>query len=168
MCILSACGSSQSSGSAQNANANKVTVIDITDPSKANINTAENPIPPNFDPTNGNRNTNRVKMEAPKKLSMPAADNSEIFTELNDIPVETRVFKDHPNLIKVVKTGIPPKQTIKVYLKGGKVMDLPGEKIPNLSTEPAMSILSMIGFQPAAQPANPNRGDTKKAAESKQ
>lgn len=164
--ILSACGSSETSRSASDANVKREANIDINDPSKVNVNANQNPIPDNFDPTGGNRNVNSVKMEAPKRLSSPAADNSEIFTELNDVPVETRVFKDHPKLIKIVKSGIPPKHTIKVYLKEGKVMDLPGEKIPNLATEPASSVLTMLGIDAPAQ-ANPNRDAAKKAAETK-
>lgn len=167
--LIAACGGSTDSSPSRgraDANANKEVVIDTTSPGNMNVNIAENPIPPGFDPTNGNRSANRAKMEMPKKLSMPAPDNSEIFTELKDVPVETRVFKDHPVLIKVIKSGIPPKQTVKAYLKGGKVMDIPADKLPNLSNEPAIGILTLLGIDLPEGP-NPGRDAAKKAAETK-
>lgn len=171
--VLSGCGSSGSTTSSKPAtpgnpnNANSVTVIDTTIPPASNTATAENPIPPGFDPTGGNRNVNTAKMEAPKKLGMPAADNSEIFTELAEIPRETRIFKDHPQLLKIIKSGIPPKQTVKVYLKNGKVMDMPADQIPNLSAEPALSIINKLGIAPPPKPEEV-RDAAKKRAQAEQ
>ena len=122
-------------------------------------------------PLDRNGNVNLAAVVKPNKegvgtmgASRPAPDNSEIFTELKEEPIETRIFKNHPQLIKVVKSGIPPKQTIKVYLKNGKVVSLPGEKIPNLGVEPAADILQAAGVQPPPPPAAPGdtRGTTKK------
>jgi hypothetical protein len=109
-----------------------------------------------INPIGANANLKNIQIIKPGKmtpLGKAAPDNSEMFAELGEVPIETRVFKNHPQLIKVVKSGIPPNQTIKVYLKGGKTVDLPGDKITNLGTEPAANILQAVGIQPAQPPA---------------
>lgn len=152
VCIFGACSSSTEPGAnsaGNNANA-PITRIDTV-----NIN-AQNANVNAFNPIGANANLKNVQILKPGKmtpLGKAAPDNSEIFAELGEVPIETRVFKNHPQLVKVVKTGIPPNQTIKVYLKGGKTVDLPGSKIPNLGTEPAANILQAAGVQPAAPPA---------------
>jgi hypothetical protein len=149
--IFGACSSSDpgtnSAGNNSNMPVNRIDTVNI-DAQNANIN-AVNPI-------GANANLKNIQIIKPGKmtpLGKAAPDNSEMFAELGEVPIETRVFKNHPQLIKVVKSGIPPNQTIKVYLKGGKIVDLPGSKIANLGTEPAASILQAAGIQPAAPPA---------------
>jgi hypothetical protein len=117
-------------------------------------------------PANNTAIKTNVQIITPGKVtgaSRPASDNSEIFTELKELPIETRVFKNHPQLIKVVKTGMPGKMTIKVYLKGGKVVDVPGDKFPNLAAETAASILAEVGIKAPAPPASGRPADTKKS-----
>ena len=151
--IFGACSSSDpgvnSAGNNSNMPVNRIDTQNIN-AQNANVNVnAVNPI-------GANANLKNIQIIKPGKitpLGKAAPDNSEIFVELGEVPIETRVFKNHPQLIKVVKSGIPPNQTIKVYLKGGKTVDLPGDKITNLGTEPAASILQAVGIQPAAPPA---------------
>lgn len=151
---LGACSSADTGGGPAGNNSNaSITRVDMP-----NINTLNANINAGVNPIGANANLNNIQILKPGKMTMskmskPAPDNSEIFAELGEIPIETRVFKSHPQLIKVVKSGVPPNQTIKVYLKGGKVVDLPGSKIANLSTEPAANILLAAGIQPAAPPA---------------
>jgi hypothetical protein len=151
--IFGACSSSDpgtnSAGNNSNTPVNRIDTQNVN-ALNANVN-AVNPI-------GANVNLNSAQILKPGKMEMSkmgkaAPDNSEMFAELGEVPIETRVFKNHPQLIKVVKSGIPPNQTIKVYLKGGKTVDLPGSKIANLGTEPAASILQAAGIQPAAPPA---------------
>lgn len=95
-------------------------------------------------------NMGNTKVSLPTKAEgpagRPAPDDSVIYTELRDVPTETRVFKSHPVLLKVVKTGLPPNQTVKVYVKGGKVIDLPADKIPNMAAS-AATIVDAAGLK---------------------
>lgn len=159
--IFGACSSSDpgTNSAANNSNmpVNRIDTVNINAPN-ANVN-ALNPI-------GANANLKNIQILTPGKANMSrmgkaAPDNSEMFAELGEVPIETRVFKNHPQLIKVVKSGIPPNQTIKVYLKGGKIVDLPGNKIANLGIEPAASILQAAGIQPPAPPAG-SRDPSKK------
>ena len=158
--IFAACSSTEpgtnSAGNNANMPVNRIDTVNINAPN-ANVNA--------FNPIGANANLKNIQIIKPGKmtaLGKAAPDNSEMFAELGEVPIETRVFKNHPQLIKVVKSGIPPNQTIKVYLKGGKTVDLPGSKIPNLGTEPAANILQAAGVQPAAPPAT-TRDTTKKS-----
>ena len=91
----------------------------------------------------------------------PAPDNSEFSAVLTDMGRETRTFKDHPQLLKVEKLIEVKKQTIKIYLRGGKVIQLPGEKVPILATAPAAEILRAAGIQ------TPTGSETKSSGKSK-
>jgi len=110
-------------------------------------------------PVNGpaNKNTKDPKTQS---SSRPAPDDSQIYSELTDVPTETRVFNSHPLLLKVVKTGMPPNQKVKIYVKGGKVIELPGDKIPNMVAS-AATIVREAGLTMPEAPAQP-RGETKK------
>lgn len=91
-----------------------------------------------------------------------APDDSTFTTRLTDIAVETRTFKSHPQLKKVVKTIAPGKTDVKVYLNSGKVIEVPAEKMANLATMPAMDILSLIGINPTPAAAVPGKQDGQK------
>lgn len=144
-----------------------------TIPTNTQGNTGNNtqPVVIQTDNTNGAVNTLNAEVIKPTKMTTnpgrPVSDNSEIFTELKDVPIETRVFKSHPQLIKVVKTGMPGKMTIKVYLKNGKVADVPGDKFPNLGAETAASILDAVGIK-MPQPPPATRSDSTKKSDQKQ
>ncbi len=83
-----------------------------------------------------------------RRVLTAAPDNSEISTEMNKQgqPIETRTFKDHPSLVKVVRTYVTLENPqVKVYLKNGKVLDLPKGKIDNIFNVPADEILTAVG-----------------------
>lgn len=95
---------------------------------------------------------------------IPAPDNSEIITTLADKPIQTRVFKNHPQLAKVeVTQDIAAKtKTTKVFLRNGQVKDLPEGRVSDPLTAPAAEILAAVGnVPPGAKPG----AETKKAAE---
>ena len=97
------------------------------------------------------------------EASRDAPDNSTFSSRLTDVAVETRTFRSHPQLIKVVKTIAPGKTEIKVYLKGGKVVEVPADKIANLATIQAVDILSLVGISPPpASSAAPGKYDGQK------
>lgn len=111
-------------------------------------------------------NIQNVKVNKPGTVAVTPAgrlmpDGSEVFTELRDVPIETRIFKNHPQLLKVVKSGAPDRATVKVYLKSGKIVEIPGDKVPNLSNAQAADILNAAGVKPEAPPPGETRSDTK-------
>lgn len=92
------------------------------------------------------------------KNARPAPDNSTFASYLTDAGYEIRTFKNHPQLLKVEKKITSDgKQTLKVFLRGGKVVELPGQSINPLATAPASFILQMAGIQnqPQSVPAGP-------------
>jgi hypothetical protein len=129
----------------------------------ANENQAPNsvlvPYPAPVNSTNGNSltvvNTNPVantnSAQRPKMLTFPAPDDSEYSSTMDKsgMAIETRVFHNHPQLIKVTRTwkGVNDK-TISIYLKNGKVVKLPGDQIPNMNSVPASVFLDAAGVKP--------------------
>jgi hypothetical protein len=93
------------------------------------------------------------------KLARPAPDNSTFTSYLTDAGFEVRTFKDHPQLKKVEKkTTNDGSVSIKVYLRNGKVIDLPGQAIPNLSTAPAILIMDAAGLSSTTTASGPSQG----------
>jgi len=88
-------------------------------------------------------------------LTTAAPDNSEISGTMNDqgVPIETRAFKNNPLLAKVEKIYTNANNpSIKVYLKNGKVINVPPDKIGNPSTASANEILVAVGAIPKPVP----------------
>ena len=81
------------------------------------------------------------------KNTAAAPDNSEIISQMNEKgqPLETRTFKKHQVLAKVERVDLD-NQNIKVYLRNGKVVNLPEGKIENFLTAPASDILKALGI----------------------
>jgi hypothetical protein len=100
------------------------------------------------------------------KNARPAPDNSTFTSYLTDAGYEIRTFKNHPQLLKVEKKiSSDGKQSLKVFLRGGRVIELPGQKINPLSTAPAAHILNMAGVQPQPQQAPAGPPATKKSGQ---
>lgn len=95
----------------------------------------------------------------PQPTLRPAPDNSFYSVVLTDAAVETRIFKNHPQLNKVEKRSDGKQSSIKVFLKDGRVIELPGEKIEALAAAPASSIIEAAGL---VSPAASNGKQTKK------
>lgn len=109
------------------------------------------------DLANYNANTGtRVVVNNPtgdqvKPTAFPAPDYSEYTTVMNKdgLPVETRVFKENAQIDKIVRSWKSPKEKkISVYLKNGKVVELPGDKFENINTVPVAAILEAAGAKP--------------------
>ena len=86
-----------------------------------------------------------------KPTAMPAPDYSEYTTVMgkDGLPVETRVFKNNPQIDKVVKAWKSPKEKkISVFLKNGKVVDLDGDKFESINSVPVAAILEAAGVKP--------------------
>ena len=97
----------------------------------------------------GREKTAKQKVDPTAETFLGAApDNSVISTAANEEgkPIEIRTFKDNPQLVKVVRIYTSADNpTIKVYLKNGKVADLPKGKIENILSASAKEILSAVG-----------------------
>lgn len=122
---------------------------------------------PNMIPYPGTENTNGVvaangdvkvvtidpKQLQPTNPSIPAADNSEVSTVLNEKgAVETRTFKGNPVLAKIERTTVGRDVQLKAYLKNGKVVNLPADKIRNFGGDSVQEILQAIGISAPKPP----------------
>lgn len=89
-----------------------------------------------------------------KPMSLPAPDDSEYSTQLTDVGLEVRTFKKHPLLLKVEKTITPTEQKVKVFLKDGRVLEVPASKISSMRNDPASVFLAAAGIGQSAPPAS--------------
>jgi hypothetical protein len=129
----------------------------ISAPPVSEVNTQPTPTTDgNIYPLANSANMGNVKpIKAGTPQGRPAPDDSVIYSELKDVPTETRVFNSHPVLLKVVKTGLPPNQVVKIYVKGGKVIDLPADKVPNMAASSA-TIMDAAGLKMPVPKEGPN------------
>ncbi|MEO8042801.1 MAG: hypothetical protein ABI646_09345, partial [Acidobacteriota bacterium] len=98
------------------------------------------------------------------KYAKPAPDNSTFTSYLTDAGYEIRTFKTHPQILKVEKrTSNDGSQTIKVFLRNGRIVQLPGKTIPFLASAPAEVIAGAAGVlqSPPQQPAPGSTGAKK-------
>lgn len=82
------------------------------------------------------------------ELVTAAPDNSEVSGAMNvkGQPLETRVFKNHPQLAKIERLYVTMENpTLTVYLKNGKKVIVPNGKINNPLTASADAILKAAG-----------------------
>lgn len=169
----SSCGSSSTESNSSNKSNTNIIVPKRVDKPNSQKNTNANT---NLVPYNGAKNINaknptldksKVKVidttktkAEPMKKKLP--DNSEGSVSMNKDGsfVEKREFKNHPQLLKlekIIKSGKDIK--FKVYLKNGKVLDVPEGKIKNLQNDSAKSILEAVGIEAV----NTRQRGTKKA-----
>lgn len=154
--ILNACGGKQLAGDGQ-TNENSNSLVDGQKIQVQNIdpNTVNMPGNSNMNVPNG-----RVITNGPadpnfkgKPMEMPAAYNSTMSTTMNKDGkfLETRAFKDDPQILKLER--MQELKTFKLYLKNGKVIELPYEKAENLFLQGSPSdLLLAAGIKPAATP----------------
>jgi hypothetical protein len=165
--VLSGCGPSPANSNAVVENANPTVNTNanlVTIPIPANVNASNVNGIATIDNRSVSNSTGPVgKM---KPLTYPAPDNSEFYTTMDSSgqAIETREFHNHPQLIKVTRVwkGVNDK-TIHIYLKNGKVVDLPGDKIENINSQPASVFLDAAGIKPAAPPPAAARPPEKKS-----
>ncbi len=97
-----------------------------------------------------------------------APDNSELNTTMrpDGTFAETRTFKDHPQLIKIERVTSGQKVSLKIYLKNGKVVEVPKEKLPEFQVIAPGTILLAAGVKPAAPAVNQSTDKTAPTNES--
>lgn len=94
----------------------------------------------------------------------PAGDDSEVAASMrpDGTVFEVRVFKTDPQIAKVELTWLSPtEKAVKLYLRGGKVMDIKTDKIPNLKTTTLKQLREAFGIQPPPPPViqeRPSKG----------
>ena len=139
------------------ANANSMAATNSNPPAVQPYNGAQNLNPNAFNATNDNLKVMPVQK---KEGELPygsrnAPDDSVISTASRGKDfVETRTFKNHAVLSKVEKIMDGSTTKFKVYLKNGKVLDAPAEKMTNYASMAPESILIAAGIEPKP-PANP-------------
>jgi hypothetical protein len=104
--------------------------------------------------------TSKIRNGLPAK-KMP--DNSEMSTigKPDGSFVETRRFLNHPQLEKIERTIRSMEDiTLKAYLRNGKVITIPTDKLKNYKTVSASDVLRIAGVK-IETPVDGNR-DTKK------
>lgn len=133
----------QTNSSAENSiNANKIVIEDLGAISRRNLERLK---------SKGGGDMNAAPIAAVTPAPSVAPDNSEVSSTMNEkgVPIETRVFKNHPILAKMEKSFADiEKPLIKVYLKNGKILIAPNDKISNTATVPADEILRLVGVKP--------------------
>lgn len=84
----------------------------------------------------------------PKNATTILPDGSEFWAILDSKGVtETRVFKNHPQLDKIVRQTEGNNVTIKIYTKNGKIISVPKDKIKDLTGASSEQILSAAGIK---------------------
>jgi hypothetical protein len=169
--LMSACSAASSEQASKNAvgngNANAVVVANsgvlvpanLPDANIANFSSGERPAPVNsmkrdIIKKGGPPISLEQAREIASKNAKPAPENSTFYTFLADSGYEVRTFKSHPQLLRVEKeTTNEGKTTVKVFLRGGKVVDVDGNRVPQLSTMPVQVILDLAGVPRRDPPA---------------
>lgn len=129
----------------------------------------------NMDLANANANIQNsvpARRPAPAKtdpLVRPAPDDSEIIAENNtdgDL-VETRIFKNHDMIAKVerILTASRRDGRVRIFLKNGRVYELPVSKLKNALKDSPGDIIKAVGSdamvaagQPVNRPVTEGRG----------
>jgi len=99
-----------------------------------------------------------TKLNGEKKpITYAAPDDSDYNTSMDSKgeAVETRTFHSDKYLTKVVRTWKSPSdKTISIYLKSGKVVNLPGDEWPDIKGQPVENFYAAAGIKPAATGEN--------------
>lgn len=167
--LIAACGSTAENGSNTPGSVNTASNGSATLSNQNPANSANMIVVAPAEIANHNVNTagrsvaNDPTGQPIKPTAMPAPDSSEYTTVMgkDGLPVETRVFKNNPQIDKIVKVWKSPKEKkISVYLKNGKVVELDGDKFENINTVPVALIMEAAGVKPQNSALEPVK-DTK-------
>jgi len=167
--VFSACSTNAPTNATTNAantsaNTNTVAMTNSSPSAMTAYNGVQNVNPNAFNATNDNLKTVPYQ---PKKDEMPygsrpAPDDSVISSGSRGKDfLETRTFKSHALLSKVEKIMDGKTTKYKVYLKNGKVVDAPADKMENFAAMAPESILDVIGMLPKPQPATEEKTEQK-------
>ena len=172
--------SAHSNTTAVNANTNVAAVqsnSDVANPPAADPNAQNSASAGPFEGPGANRMQSKLKAlregggepidnaqveAAALKNARPAPDNSTYVSYLTDVGYEVRIFKNHPQLLRVEKRIAPEGETIKVSFRDGRVVQLPAKSISVIATATANAILAAAGVQPAEVPQKSAASDSKK------
>lgn len=105
---------------------------------------------------------NAAPIEATPVTGYAAADDSEIKSGMDarGTPYEVRIFKNNPTLLKVEEILTDPKNPqIKVYLRNGKAVNVPPDKLKNPATASANDILIAAGAAPKSAPVDKEKAE---------
>lgn len=102
---------------------------------------------------------NNQPQDAVPVNTRPAPEDSEITTTLTDVAREVRVWKKNPTLAKIEKVYDGQNVSIKVYLRNGRVFDLPGSSIAQLEQIPSATVLTLVGV--GSNPQKPSASSQK-------
>jgi hypothetical protein len=133
-----AAANSSTTATTDGQSANSVTVV--------NVNT--NAFNGTSDP---NQKITRVDPKNDKHTSgiygRPAPDDSTFNATMDakGMPMEIRTFNKDPYIIKVERIFTTPTKTMKIYLKSGRVVQVPEEKLPNFAAATPGDILVAAG-----------------------
>ncbi|HUR98880.1 MAG TPA: hypothetical protein VMZ26_12510 [Pyrinomonadaceae bacterium] len=99
------------------------------------------------------------------KNARPAPDNSTFATYLTDAGYEIRTFTNNPIILKAEKKiENNGNQSLKIFLRNGNVVELPGKAVSSLSTASADAIATAAGVTTApSKPAATGSTGAKKA-----
>ncbi len=167
--VFNACSSSEENKGSTNV-ANSVNI---------NGAAATNSVPDGMQPYNGLQNVNpnafnasndnlKITKVVPKKGEMPygsrtAPDDSTITSGSRGKDFfEMRTFNNHPVLAKVEKIMDGKTTKYKVYLKNGKVLDAPADKMSNYAALTPENILDIVGMLPKPQTSPQTKPEEKK------
>lgn len=78
---------------------------------------------------------------------------------------EARTFNNHPVLAKVEKIMDGKTTKYKIYLKNGKVLDAPAEKMGNFESVSPENLLEIVGMSPKTSLNQPADSEQKKEIE---
>ncbi len=167
--VFNACSSSEENKTATNGanseNANSSAAINANPPGMQPYSGLQNVNPNAFNASNDNLKITKV---VPKKDEMPygsrtAPDNSTITSGSRGKDFfEARTFNSHPVLAKVEKIMDGKTTKYKVYLKNGKVLDAPEDKMSNYAAMAPDNILDIIGLLPKPQTSPQTKPEEKK------
>jgi hypothetical protein len=150
-CFGASCGGSVEQAQA-NSNSANVLVVNANVPAAVND---ANLSAVNGAPLSVGNNNVTVSSPVARPAVQTAPEDSEFTIQLTDVGIETRTFKNHPQLAKVEKRIEPGKDVIKIHLKNGKVVEVPGDKLGPIKTETTTNILAAAGLKPPAAAAPP-------------
>lgn len=86
-----------------------------------------------------------------KPMTFPAPDDSEYSSSMNSSgqAIETRVFRNDPQIAKVERLwkNVNDK-VITIYLKNGKKVNVPGDKLAEIKSVPITTFYDAAGLKP--------------------
>jgi hypothetical protein len=157
LCLTGCSSSAENADNSPNANVTQNTNTEQAAVPK-NTNSGENISIPGITgpPDNSNVEVKAKSFDTTKAVEgKPAPEDSIFSTKLTDVAVETRTFKKHPVLAKVERITDANSRKIKVYLRSGKVIEIPGNNISNLSVASSAQILEAAGIEQSAPAMTP-------------